>query len=50
MHLDLKKDISSIFKLAFAGIVALLILNSVRFWTLIWVGYAGGGGSALGHP
>ncbi len=42
MHLDLKKDLSSTFKLAVAGAASLVALNSVRIAVLIWVGYTSG--------
>jgi len=42
MSLDLRKDASSAMKLAFAGTVALILLNALRLAILIWIGYAAG--------
>ena len=39
IHLDLKKDVGTSAKLAVAGVIALLLLDSVRIFILLWVGY-----------
>lgn len=42
MHFDLRKDLRYTAKVAVAGVVALIILNSARIAILIWVGYSNG--------
>jgi exosortase/archaeosortase family protein len=39
MHLDMKKDSRTTAKLAAVGVLALILLNSVRILILLWVGY-----------
>jgi len=39
MHLDMKKDSRITAKLAVVGVLALILLNSVRILILLWVGY-----------
>jgi len=39
MHLDMKKDSRVTAKLAVVGVLALVLLNSVRILILLWVGY-----------
>jgi exosortase/archaeosortase family protein len=39
MHLDMKKDLRTTTKLAVAGVLGLILLNSVRILVLLWVGY-----------
>ena len=39
MHLDMKKDSRITAKLALVGVLALILLNSVRILILLWVGY-----------
>jgi exosortase/archaeosortase family protein len=48
MHLDMKKDILSTFKLAALGVLALTFLNSVRILILLWVGYEYGSDALWG--
>ena len=39
MHLDMKKDLRTTAKLALGGVLALVLLNSVRILIILWVGY-----------
>jgi len=39
MHLDMRKDFRDTAKLAAVGVLALVLLNSVRILVLLWVGY-----------
>jgi exosortase/archaeosortase family protein len=39
MHLDMKKDSRTTVKLAVVGVLALILLNSVRILIILWVGY-----------
>jgi exosortase/archaeosortase family protein len=39
MHLDMRKDFRATAKLAFVGVLALILLNSVRILILLWVGF-----------
>ena len=48
MHLDLKKDLRSTATLAAAGVVVLMVLNSVGIVILMWVGYEQGAAAFWG--
>jgi len=48
MHLDMKKDLPTTAKLAVAGVLALILLNSVRILILLWVGYEYGSAALWG--
>ena len=48
MHLDMKKDSRTTAKLAVAGVLALILLNSVRILVLLWVGYEYGAAALWG--
>ena len=48
MQLDLKKDIRSTLKLAGVGVLALMLLNSLRILILLWVGYEYGSSALWG--
>ena len=48
MHLDMKKDMRTTAKLAIAGVLALVLLNSVRILILLWVGYEYGSAALWG--
>jgi len=48
MQLDMKKDLLSTLKLAAVGVVALMLLNSVRILVLIWAGQEFGSGALWG--
>ena len=39
MHLDMKKDSRITVRIAVVGVLALILLNSVRILALLWVGY-----------
>jgi exosortase/archaeosortase family protein len=42
MYMDLKKRVSSTLRLAFAGVLVLMFLNSLRIGLLVWIGYYAG--------
>jgi len=48
MHLDMKKDLRSTAKMAVAGVFALSLLDSVRIFILLWVGYEYGADALWG--
>ena len=48
MHLDMKKDSRITAKLAVIGVLALILLNSVRILILLWVGYEYGSAALWG--
>ena len=48
MHLDMKKELRATAKLAIVGVLALVLLNSVRILILLWVGYEYGSASLWG--
>ena len=48
IHLDLKKDVRTSTKLAVAGVLALILLDSVRIFILLWVGYQYGSSALWG--
>jgi len=48
MHLDMKKDSRTTAKLAVVGVLALVLLNSVRILILLWVGYEYGSAALWG--
>jgi len=48
MHLDMKKDSHTTVKLAVVGVLALVLLNSVRILILLWVGYEYGSAALWG--
>jgi len=48
MHLDMRKDSRTTAKLAIVGVLALLLLNSVRILILLWVGYEYGSAALWG--
>jgi len=48
MHLDMKKDSRITAKLAVVGVLALILLNSVRILILLWVGYQYGSDALWG--
>ena len=48
MHLDMKKDSRITAKLAVVGVLALILLNSVRILILLWVGYEYGSAALWG--
>jgi len=48
MHLDMKKNSRTTAKLAVVGVLALILLNSVRILILLWVGYEYGSAALWG--
>lgn len=48
MHLDMKKDSRTTVKFAVVGVLALILLNSVRILILLWVGYEYGSAALWG--